>query len=151
MTGLALAAVLWPGAHLVWVARMDVDPWEFFGWAMYARPAARVQVRIEVERGPADVGAGEGAEPAASEPLRAMGALRRELERYARRRSTLGRHADDGPLRAGVFAHDGSISALTIVERNVRLDLDSAKLVGDLERRRYVRSEAGPTVGTEGP
>lgn len=137
MAAVAALAVLWPVAHLVWVARMDVDPWEFFGWAMYSRPAARVQVRVEVERS-----AGEpGSQGGAAVPLRAMGALRREIEGFARRRSTLGRHADGEDLRAAVFASDPSIEAVTIVLRDVRLDLDSAHLVGHVESHRTLRSE----------
>lgn len=117
MRVLALCVVLWPLAHAALVARFEIDPWEFFGWAMYSQPAARVQVRVEVGRG------GE------LEPLRAMGALRKEIERYARRRTALGRLASPRTLADTVFAADPSIETVEIVHRRIRLDQESAMLV----------------------
>ncbi len=132
MLGLTLAVVLWPSVHLVLVARAGIDAWELFGWAMYSRPEARVQVRVDVERG------------GTLAPLRAMGPLRREIERHARRRSVLGRLASPDPLLAAVFASDASIEAVEIVWRAVELDRETARLVAHDERERFPRPGPAP-------
>lgn len=105
LLGLTIGVILWPIVHLGLVARAGIDAWELFGWAMYSRPEARVQVRVDVER------------DGTHEPLRAMGALRRQIERYARDRSTLGRLASPADLLEAVFASDPSIEAMELVRR----------------------------------
>lgn len=127
MLGITLAVVLWPIVHLGLVARADIDAWELFGWAMYSRPEARVQVRVDVER----VGA--------REPLRAMGDLRRRIEQYARARTSLGRLASPEALLEAVFASDPTIDAIVIVLRDVMLEHDSAHLVAHEEQIRVAR------------
>lgn len=132
MVGVVIAVALWPVVHLALVARADIDPWELFGWAMYARPEARVQVGVEVERA------------GVRTPLRAMGSLRRQVERYARDRSALGRLAPADALLTAVFASDASIDAIEIVLRHVELDPDSAMLVARLEPMRFERPQPLP-------
>lgn len=127
MLAIVIGVALWPAVHLALVARADIDPWELFGWAMYSQPAARVQVRVDVERA------------GVLEPLRAMSTMRRQVEAFARSRTTLGRLASPDELLATVFASDASIGAVELVLRDVKLDLDSALLVGIDERVRFER------------
>ena len=127
MFGVVIGVVLWPVFHLALVARVRVDPWELFGWAMYSQPAARVQVRVDVERA------------GVLDPLRAMGTMRREIETYARARTTLGSLASPDELLAVVFQSDASIEAVELVLRDVKLDHDSALLVANEERTRFER------------
>jgi hypothetical protein len=47
---LALLAV-WPLAHAALVARYHIDPWRFFGWAMYSTPKLPVRISIYERRG----------------------------------------------------------------------------------------------------
>jgi hypothetical protein len=131
LLGLTLAVILWPLAHLALVSRMQIDAWELFGWAMYSRPDARVQVRVDVERG------------GVLTPLRAMGPLRRAVERHARRRTTLGRLASPDALLAAVFASDPSIEAVEIVQRTIELDRETARLVAYDEHERSPRPGSG--------
>lgn len=131
MAGIAALAVLWPAVHLGLVANAGIDAWELFGWAMYSQPEARVQVRVDVER------AGE------LEPLRAMGDLRRQIEKFARSRTTLGRFASPDRLLEAVFASDASIEAVELVLREVELHPESAMLVAEDERIRVPRSRSG--------
>ncbi len=138
MAGVVIAVMLWPAVHLGLVAAARVDPWEFFGWAMYSQPAARVQVRVEVERA------------GAREPLRAMGAMRRQVEAYARERTTLGRLASPDALLAAVFASDPSIEAIDLVLRDVRLDHGSTMLIANDEELRFERGGATPTSASRG-
>ena len=79
MLAIVAFVLVWPVAHAGLVARYGIDPWEFFGWSMYALPAPRIQVRVEVERG------GE------TYPLRAMGDLRRRVRAFASRRTAFGK------------------------------------------------------------
>jgi hypothetical protein len=132
LLGLTIGVILWPIVHLGLVARAGIDAWELFGWAMYSRPEARVQVRVDVERG------------GTREPLRAMGALRRQIERYARDRSTLGRLASPADLLEAVFASDASIEAIELVRRRVELDRGTAMLVAQEEHERYLRPSSTP-------
>ena len=127
MVGILLAVLLWPVVHLGLVARARVDPWELFGWAMYSRPAARVQVAVDVERAGRLV------------PLRAMGEMRRRVGDYARARTALGRFARPDDLLTAIFESDPSIEAVEVVLRDVSLDLDSALLVAQDERLRFER------------
>jgi len=137
-TMLAIVAVVlcWPLVHLGLVAQARIDPWEFFGWAMYSKPATRVQVRVEVER------------DGQTKPLRPMGAMRRQVEAFARTRTALGSFASPAPLLAAVFESDQTIDSVVIVLRDVQLDLDSAYLVGEEEPERFERPpRAGQGMG----
>ena len=122
------AVLLWPLVHLALVARAQIDPWELFGWAMYSQPPARVQVRVDVERG------GE------TKPLRAMAGLRDAQVGFAQSRSRLGTLASPDRFVGQVFASDATIDAVVIVMRRVRLDRVTARLVADDESLRFERA-----------
>jgi hypothetical protein len=132
MAAIVLLVLAWPLAHAGLVARHHLDAWEFFGWSMYARPAARVQVRVDVERG------GE------TRPLRVMGERRRRVQRFARRATAFGRLARAEPFAREILEWDPTIDAVTIVTREVVLDRDTAMLVGHETRHRFERGETRP-------
>ncbi len=127
MLAIVAFVLLWPVAHAGLVARYQIDPWEFFGWSMYALPAARVQVRVEVER------AGE------IRPLRAMGAMRRRVTAFARRSTALGDFAPTVSLAREILAEDSTIDAVIIVTREIVLDRASTVLVARDVRHRHER------------
>lgn len=52
VAALAVLAV-WPLAHRALVARYGIDPWRFFGWAMYCTPKLPVMLEIRTRRGDA--------------------------------------------------------------------------------------------------
>ena len=128
MSGIVACTLLWPLAHASLVARYRIDPWELFGWSMYALPPARVQVRVEVERG------GE------TKALRPMRELRRQLRDFARRRTALGSLVSSEPLARAILAEDATIDALTIWTREIRLDPESTRLVARDEAHRHDRN-----------
>ena len=135
MAAIVLFTLVWPVAHAGLVARYRVDAWELFGWSMYALPAARVQVRVEVERG------GE------TEPLPIRGETRKKLRAFARRRTALGAFAPTATLASTLFEADPSIEALTVVTREIRLDPETTRLVAHDEphpHRRVAVSNSGP-------
>jgi hypothetical protein len=118
MATLVAAVALWPLVHLGAVTRFRIDPWEGFGWAMYALPAARVQIGIETVR--------TGEPP---QPLRAMGEDRRRIQAFARRRTALGALASVEPLAYEVLASAPEVDTVRIKTREIRLDPVSATLV----------------------
>jgi len=131
MAGIVALVLFWPLIHLGLVAQARVDPWEFFGWAMYSKPAARVQVRVEVER------------DGVVKPLRAMGEMRRRVRAFARERTALGSLASPAVLLRSIFESDETIEAVVITLRDIQLDLDSAYLVAEDERLRFARPLPG--------
>jgi hypothetical protein len=134
MAGLVGFALLWPIAHAGLVARFGIDPWELFGWSMYATPAARVQIRIEVER--------EGE----SKPLRAMGELRQHVQDFARRRTALGSLASTEPLAETILALDPTIEATTIWIREILLDPITTHLVPRERAHRHDRESVDASL-----
>jgi hypothetical protein len=120
-------------AHAGLVARYRLDPWEFFGWSMYALPAARVQIRVDVERG------GETA------PLRAMGDMRRRVQAFARRRTALGTLASTEVLAREILAGDSTIDVVIIMTREITLDPESTRLVAHDESHRHERDRSKGT------
>ena len=130
MASIVAFVLVWPIAQAALVARFRVDPWEFFAWSMYALPAARVQVRVDVER------AGQ------IRPLRAMGEARRRIRAYARRRTALGALAPSDTLAQEVMATDPAIDAVVVVTRRITLDRATSRLVANDERHRFERAAA---------
>jgi hypothetical protein len=127
MKTIVACVLLWPLVHATLVARFRIDPWELFGWSMYALPAARVQVGVEVERD------GE------SMPLFATLEQRRRIRDFARRRTALGELASSASLAREILAEDDSLQAVVVRMREIRLDLYSARIVAHEEQERYAR------------
>jgi hypothetical protein len=132
MRAIVLVATGWPLVHAGLVARFHVDPWELFGWSMYTQPAARVQVRVDVER------------DGQVQPLRVMGERRRAIRRYAQRVTALGRLASGASLARQVFGWDPGVDAVTLVLREIVLDPETARLVAHESTERYERGVNGP-------
>ena len=129
MLAIVVFVLAWPVAHAGLVARYRIDPWELFGWSMYALPAARVQIRVEVER------------DGVTGPLRAMGEMRQRVKRFALRTTTLGSLAPTSALAREIFADDSSIDAVIIVTREILLDRETAHFVARDERHRHERDD----------
>ncbi len=128
---LALLAI-WPALHHVVARTQETDPWKLFGWAMYAAPPGRVQVRVDGDfRGEL-------------RPLVMYGSARDARDRFATRRATLGRLASPEPLaRAALDAHPQA-DAIVVVVRRWTLDRDSAKLVTSDRHHRFERDTVRP-------
>lgn len=94
VAGLAALAV-WPLAHRALVARYELDPWRFFGWAMYCTPKLPVTVDLFTV-------ANGIREPVA---LRALERPQRRLVYALRtRRAVWGRLASPAPVGAALLA-----------------------------------------------
>jgi hypothetical protein len=130
MIAIVCFVLVWPLTHATLVSRYGIDPWELFGWSMYSLPAARVQIRVDVERG------GE------VDPLRAMGERRKAVAAFARRRSALGSLASAEPLARSVMVADPTIDAVIVGTREIVLDRVSTRLVTRDRRERFERGES---------
>lgn len=131
IAGCVAALAVWPLLHAVLAARLGFDPWELFGFAMYALPAGRVQVRVDrvFEGRPVLVGL--------------SGESRTRVAEYKRWRQALGpRLSPDGleALAKDVLVLEPEMDEIEIRVLSWRLDRDSAMLVVDEESRRYGRS-----------
>jgi hypothetical protein len=124
---LLVALALWPALHHALVARYQLDPWEFFGWSMYAAPLPRLQVGV-FER----VGGEERV-------LYARGEAKRRVTEYARLRVTVGEFAPDREFATWVLAQDASREAVILVLRRWRLDRETARLAHDDRRLVFER------------
>jgi hypothetical protein len=124
---LLVAAAIWPLIHHMLVLRYDVDPWELFGWSMYAVPAARVAVAIDLERGDE------------VEPLRPLGELFARVRVFARRRSALGALASSESLARELLADDAQLDAVVVTTRSLVLDPQTTLWRLHERSERYVR------------
>jgi hypothetical protein len=115
---IVLAIALWPIAHRQLVVRMDVNPWKLFGFAMYCTPHDLV-VDL-VDRG--------GAEPRRLDPDAFPPALRESHQRFAARRSVLGRFVAPDALAADAFAALPELRALTVAVSVFSLEWGEASI-----------------------
>lgn len=129
MAAIVAFVALWPLVHAALVARYQIDPWELFGWSMYATPAARVQVGVKVER------AGN------IEPFFAFGTQRERLRDFARRRTALGLLAPTEVLARELLEADATIDAVFVITRTLRFDPKTARIVATESSHRTARSE----------
>ena len=120
--GLLLVLAVWPGLHHVLVRSVEIDPWAFFGWSMYAVPNHRTNVlvgRVELDSG-SEMQAGSVDSNAISP--RAYRAMRV----YAERRERWGRLLPPDALAAEIFAGQPDLPGVVVRVRRWVIDRDSA-------------------------
>ena len=122
---------LWPAVHHRLAARYELDPWEFFGWSMYAVPLPRVQAGFE------ELVGGE------IRLVSAVGEERIELRRYARMRTTIGEFADDEAFARWLLDRAPEREGITLLLRRWQLDRKTARL-GFTDRRLVFEREPAP-------
>ena len=118
---------LWPLVHRGLVLSHRIDPWELFGWAMYAVASERVQVGVDLVRG----GARERLRPSREEFAK--------IEAFAKRRSALGRLVSGEALAREILHTHPSAESLVLLTRRVSLDPESAHLVASEHEERFER------------
>lgn len=129
---LALLA-LWPLAHRTLVAQARVDPWRFFGWAMYCTPKLPVMVQLIAEIGRARL-------PLVAETLPRP--TRRAVQTLGRQRALWGTFARADAVAARILADRPDLDAIEIVLRHWYLD-PATGLIGEARfKYRYPRAAA---------
>lgn len=121
-----LAVAIWPGFHFALAVRTHFNPWELFGWAMYALPEVRFDMRLEHldQRG-------------VWRPFIPMGV---DLETYfdvGRRRANLGELASLEPLAEALFARHPTWTGLAVIEQRWHLNRHTARLDHTLKRNEF--------------
>ncbi|MBX3024183.1 hypothetical protein KF840_04655 [bacterium] len=130
----AVLAVLaaWPLAHRALVARYDLDPWRFFGWAMYCTPKLPAEVRLfAIERG-------ERVEvPVAS----LSPPQRRAVDALRDRRAVWGTLASPARAAAALLDARPDAAAVEVVVEKWYLDPATASIATHVEPFRVDRGE----------
>ena len=114
-----MASLLWPPFHHVLVRSLELDPWAFFGWSMYAVPNLRLNVRA------ARIEEVAGAEPDWNAISPALYGAMRE---YALRRQRFGRLLPPDGLAEEIFARQPELPGLLIRVRRWVIDRASSRL-----------------------
>lgn len=128
----AMLAVLaaWPLAHRALVVRYDLDPWRFFGWAMYCTPKLPATISLfAIEDGVR--------QPVEIRSLSRDG--RRAIAVLRRRRSLWGTLAS--PDRAGqaLLAARPDAEAVEVVVSKLYLNPTTASIDTHVETHRFAR------------
>ena len=129
-----LVLALWPLAHRALVAQTRVDPWRFFGWAMYCTPKLPVMVQLIAEVGRARV-------PLAIEELPRP--ARRAVHRLSAQRALWGTFASPDAVGAHALASRPEVDAIVVVLRHWYLDPATGHIAEARYRHRYARDGAG--------
>lgn len=130
-TGVLIALAIWPCAHRLLVARLDLNPWRFFGWAMYCQPNLRPIVRI-------------AAEPGGESAIVPNGTTAEALDRFLRERHVWGRLRQPDRLAEIVLLEHPDFSAVEIVVERRRLEAGTGRLGTVRDVYRYRRTAAEP-------
>ena len=125
--GLLLA---WPPAHHALVERYRLDPWKFFGFAMYCRPTlpVRVEARVLGARGWSDV-----------EPRQMPRGAQMQWVSFVRARATMGDLRTPERLGGLIFRLRPRAREVVFVVTHARLEARSGRIVADAAEYRYER------------
>ncbi len=118
---------LWPGLHLVLSARYEIDPWEFFGWGMYALPSPQVHIRLEqlVDGRPLIV--------------RPSDETLAQLEALSHARTRFGKFASIEDAGHEILALEPQMQGIVLVVRRWQLDHKTARFDFTEETHRFHR------------
>ncbi len=132
LAGILLVLGVWPGVHLFLSSRYQIDPWEFFGWGMYALPSPQVHVRIE--------------QLVAGRPLlvRPSDSTLERLDTFARERSRFGLFASVDELGRDLLALEPEMQGIVVIVRRWELDLETASFDFEETRHPFQRDRQEP-------
>lgn len=128
---LLLVVALWPLLHRVLVARYDLNPWKFFGFAMYCVPTLEPQLRLHVDYG------GRVEVLDVSQPDFAR--VRAEIEVYQHDRGVWGDLATPDRVAAAVFEVLTRPESVEVEVIDPYFDRETARIAAKRPRYRYPR------------
>ncbi len=133
---MALAALtVWPVLHFSLVERFELNPWKFFGFAMYCRPTLPVRTTIEVI---------EDGRSVAVRIDQMPGPVRGALRDFSRNRSVLGTFREPEPVADWIFRIRPQADEVRIEVRHARIDPETGLIVEDRYPYAY-RRDSGQT------
>lgn len=121
----------WPLAHRVIVARYDVSPWRFFGWAMYCQPKIPIAVDVRVRI--------DGAVLPLADASGDAGELMRRRFEFAQRRQTWGELLPPDDLAGHILGALPQGEGVEVVVSRLVLDPATSRLTARTESYEYVR------------
>jgi hypothetical protein len=124
-TGLLFFVLLWPPVQHVAARTIELDPWAFFGFAMYAVPNMRVTVRAARIESPA---AGRSDAELAPDWNALSPASYKALRAFAERRARWGKLLAPDVLARELFDLQPDLPGLVIRVRRWAIDHESARL-----------------------
>lgn len=122
---LLTACAVWPLAHYALSVRYGLNPWKFFGWAMYSAPPPRIELKLNGRRGGRPV------------PVPRLAEFRAAAGAFARRRAAYGRLLPPDRLARTVLSARPGLDGLSIRVRRWVLDPGSARIVPRDRTYRY--------------
>jgi len=117
-TGLLVAVMVWPALHHGLARSLELDPWAFFGFAMYSVPNLKLNVRAAVLAGREDE-PDWNAIPVSDYRL---------LNQFAERRARFGLLSTPEPLASALFERHPEIPGLLLRVRRWRIGPESSRL-----------------------
>jgi hypothetical protein len=120
----------WPFAHYRLVQEYELDPWRFFGFAMYCRPTLPVEVTLEVQAGADRLRLEE-------EDLPLDG--RRVTAGFRRARTLLGRLHPPGSVAAWAFRTYPTAREVAVEVRRAVIDPATGRVAVEARPYRYRR------------
>lgn len=110
--------VAWPPMHHVLVRRFEMDPWAFFGFAMYAVPNLGLNVRGAVAPEPGGLPDWNSLPPD----------VRKDVHAFALRRERFGQLLRPDSLAQEIFARHPDLPGVAIRVRRFVLERETARI-----------------------
>jgi len=129
VAGLA-ALLLWPPVHWHLVETRAIDPWKFFGFAMYCRPSIPPRIDVRVLAGGRTVSWSPAEWPSSARP---------GLARFLRDRQILGDWRKPNDLAEAIFRMRPDAEQVLLIVRHPRIDRSTGLVTDDEFRYGYVR------------
>lgn len=126
---LLLVLACWPLVHRALVARYDLNPWKFFGFAMYCVPTLQPQVRLHVDYG--------GRLETLDDSAPHFAQLRSEVLRFKHQRGIWGDLATPERVAEALFEVLTQAKAVEVEVIDPHLDSKSATIAATRPRYRY--------------
>lgn len=134
--GILIVSTVWPAAHFFVVRRLNLNPWNWFGWAMYTQPAKRLVVRAYSPEG-TSVSSQLGTVTQAQRD-----AIMRAYRPWSLRHLELGEFDDPDEFARAILGVFRNWASVRVVVQRFALDPESACIGLDTERE-YTYTRAG--------
>lgn len=117
------ALAIWPIPHYFLVAALDLDPWRFCGFAMYATPSLYQRVFVIELRGDREVHL---------HPTWFSPDIKRQIDEFKRRRGTLGELVPPHTIAELIFAERPEVEGLKIVVEREIVSAETSRVTPQL-------------------
>jgi hypothetical protein len=136
MASLVLALAIWPACHFFVVGTFGLNPWNWFGWAMYTQPSLRIEAVVHSLRGesvdPTVLGEGDYA------------AIQESFLRWSRRWVQVDDHDDPDDFAEAILRAHQDWDGVHLRLNHIALDRETAMIViRETRKHTYFRESLG--------